>query len=626
MACTVEAFVSIGNTEPTAADFFIHFGSTSITEFSVTRQSQASEIVQGVHEFTFTAPTDLQTGPTKLLVGLIDESYKNASFEIRIESASTPSLDGLLNPTSCYTQGGDSISGTIKGLPLSSNISAYLSWGDTSNVSANSVVVSTSGSSKDVQVTSLIPASQKSSGHTESVSVVFYSALPEITVTTAFQYRKLPIAGIANMNVSEVAYTGGTYVQLTVRNLGPRSAESELIVLMATQFKATVVSTTCKADANKCAAGLVECEVVVITPQMTSLAAMGSLLLQVYWSTLGVVRAASSEALQVYNPDLPTIPGGSTLPEEGYTTETTEVKIQVYEMTSAGQYFNGKDSVYAYLTQIGSTSQTEVEVKGSDLITSSTGDKRNEITLTMPTYTNAERVEITVQLVQAPSVKASTYFVYHAIPTTAPQILGSQTTGPLTGGTTIFVQLTSFYVCPLATDVVVEFDDLSLSRYKWAVNWVSSSYQKTSMEVTSPLIEQHSDVYNNSTTGVLRDLKVRVYPLKLAAHKFTYGAAIQFKYKSNAPMITELSPSTGLVVGGIPGKLLLENVVGIAQAEQLTISFGSSVVPTSDIVVNEKLNGHVSLEFTVPSGSIGLAAVLVTFTNGQSSAACNPTV
>ena len=608
---TAEGFVG----ELTANDFFINFGDTSITEFTVTRTLAA------IHRFTFTAPIGLQSGTIKVNAGLVANTYSNVSYNIRISDASAPYLSGSVHPSHCYTQGGGTVSALIKSFPPNTNATAVVNWAGNTNVTAQTVITDTPGLSKDVQVTFAVPESTESTTHIEAVSIIFTSASPAITVSSEFVYSAMP-APVIYMNVSKAIYSGGTYIQLSLRNLGPRSASSELIVLFASQYKALVVSTVCKDSPSACENGLVECGVVVVTPQMTSLSEMGNVLVQAYWSDLGIGRAASSQELEICNPVLPSIPEGSIVPEEGYMTENTQVIVQAYGLLFAGQHYSDKDDIYAYFTPEGSTTQLPVACTGNQWIDSAEGN-RNSITLIMPSYTTTSTVQITVQLRRISSIKATTSFTYYAIPSVAPRIQANPLIGPLTGGTTVLVELTSFYLCPLTTDLSVEFADSELSQYSWSVDWVSSSFDKTTVEVSTPLITNPADVYN-STTSAMQDLLVRIYPTKLFANKDTYGATFTFKYKPFSPVITELSPATGLIVGGMQARMTLANVGGITQASQLQIVVGQSVVPSTEISIYEKLDGILSIEFAAPSGSAGVANVVVQFTDGRPDASCDP--
>ena len=620
VVASAEGFVSASNSELTASDFFVNFGGTSVTNFAVTHSPAAeSELLQGIHEFTFRAPLGLVCGSIKIQVGLVDSLHRNVSYDIRIDDANVPYLSGLIHPSYCYTQGGGTVSALVKGFPLSADTSAVINWAGQTNVTAQTTTTVTSGSSKDVQVTFVIPKSGESTTHTEAVSIMFTSASPQITVSSDFVYRAMP-APVISMNVSKAIYSGGTYILLTLRNLGPHATASELIVLFASHYKAVVVSTVCQANPSACETGLVECAAVVITPQMSSLNEMGNVLVQAYWSDVGLQRAASSEDLEIFNPLLPNIPVGSMVPEEGYLTENTEVVVQVYGLVFSGQHYSEKDDIHAYFTPKGSTTQLPIVCTGNQRIESSEGG-RNSITLIMPIYTTAATVQITVQLKQVFSVKAMADFTYYAIPSVAPQIQANPLTGPLAGGTTVLIELSSFYLCPLTTDLAVEFIDSSLSQYIWNVDWVSSTFEKTTVEASTPLITNPVDVYD-STTGAMQELSVRVYPQKLVANKATYGAVLGFKYKPFNPVITELSPATGLVVGGTQGRMTLENVGGITEATQLQIRIGQSMV--SSVSVTETLDAKLSVEFVVPSGSVGLAEVFVQFTDSQQNAFCDP--
>ena len=324
IALAAEGFVSQTTAELTANDFSVSFGETRITNFALSLTSAASELSGGIHAITFTAPGGLTKGSSQIHVGLVAEAYKNVSYDIRIDDAGEPYLSGMLHPSHCYTQGGGTVSATIKNYPPNTNISAVVNWAGATNVTAQSIITGISGMTNDMQVTFAIPEASQSTSHTQIVSILFTSAVPSISVSSEFAYRAMPTPTV-HMNVSKAAYSGGTYILLTLRNLGPRSANSKLIVLFATQYKATVVSTVCKSSTSACDNGLVECAVVVITPQMTSFGEMGNVLVQAYWSDLGMGRAASSEELEIFNPVLPS--ASSIMPEEGYITENTHVSI-----------------------------------------------------------------------------------------------------------------------------------------------------------------------------------------------------------------------------------------------------------------------------------------------------------
>jgi hypothetical protein len=618
---SAEGFVSVGNTntELAANDFFVMFSGTSITEFTVT-ETLSSDATKTTHEFQFTAPEELLiTTAAQIVVGLSAETFKNVSFGIRIDDAGAPYMSGMLYPSQCYTQGGGSVSAIVNNFPPSTDASAFVTWSGGANVSAQTVVESTSGTSKDVTVTFTIPESPDSATHQEVVSIVFGSTSPPITVSSDFTYSALPSPSLY-MNVSRVVYSGGTVILLTLQNLGPRSAGSELVVLFAQSYTAVVKSTSCKSSTSACDDGLVLCEAVVETPQMQTLIEMGNVLVQAYWSDLTISRAAFSEDLEVYNPVLADIPTDAITPSEGYVTENTEITVEVYGLVSNGQHYSESDDIYAYFVSAGSSTQVPVNCIDNQWITSVDGS-RNSIKLTMPTYTSAGAVTLTVQLKQVASIKASTSFTYYDIPTTSPQVQGTPLTGHLVGGTVVLLELTSFYMCPSKNDVVVEFTEPSLSHYKWEVDWISSSIRQTSVEAISPLVSS-TDVYN-STTGAMKELTVRVYPLELAAFKDTYGATVQFKYKPNTPTITKLEPTSALKVGGIQAKMELENVDGITQTSQLQIMFGQEIVPTSQVAVFPQLSGILSVEYTLPAGPVGLVDVLVKFTDGRANATCD---
>ena len=61
----------------------------------------------------------------------------------------------------------------------------------------------------------------------------------------------------------------------------------------------------------------------------------------------------------------------------------------------------------------------------------------------------------------------------------------------------------------------------------------------------------------------------------MKANQDSYGATLQFQYKRTNAIISYMSPSTSLFVGGMQGTLKLENAVGITNADQFQISFGT---------------------------------------------------
>ena len=496
VSCTVEAFVTLNQTEPTAREFFVTFGATSITDFSVQYLSSTSEAAQSICQFTFTAPTALQAGLMELLVGLIAEPHKLVSFGIRVDEAAEPYLSGLLSPSQCYSSGGGTVSATISNLaPEALATAPVVTWAGTTNVTAETTVAG-----NDLAIRFPIPKAQMLGTHSESINIVFGPTV----IASTFLFKELPAAEISFMNVSTIAINGGTPVLLTARNLGVQSAESKLSVVISAGnliFHAIVSSTVCDVGASGCDAGLAECTVVFVTPQMFSLTETGAVLLQVYWEHLGVTQAATSQALHVYNPAQASIPANSVHPAEGYVTENTRVSIQLFGMSVYGQYPSAKDAILASFTAPGFTAPFELQVVQCQLVTSADGTQMNAVTILMPTFTSAVSVTISVQLKLAPTLRASADFMYHSVPTAAPRLQASPLTGAVSSRTKVLLDLSPFYVCATPSDVVIEFVDTALQRYAWDVVGISSSMQQTTIQVYAPVIASGDYAHVYEATG-----------------------------------------------------------------------------------------------------------------------------
>ena len=494
-------------------------------------------------------------------------------------------------------------------------------WAESSNVTARGSYSAVSGL-YNMQFD--IPAAQVATTHTVALSINFEHTNPPITLLTQFLYMQMPATEIDYMNVTSVSYLGGSPVLVSARNLGPSAGNSLIVRLSANNlvYQASVIQVSCGVDANLCEAGLTVCNIVFVTPQMTALPEMGSVLLQVYWSGLGISSAASTESLHVYNPSQPTIPL-LPFPAEGYITESTLISIQVSNLALLGQYPEAPEALTAYSTANGSATQTTVHVEQCTLTTAEDGVKTNSVKLLMPSTSLAGYVTVTVQLQQAPSVKASTVFVYHALPKAAPKIKAYPPSGPITSRNKVLLELQSFYFAQLSSDVVVQFVEPLLSEYTWEITWLSSNVAQTAVEVFSPWIAavDYHRVFN-ATTGEPKQLEVLVYPSKLSDNKQRYGATFFFQFSRLNAIITDLSPTTALVGATIQASITLENVAGITSSEHVRLFFGEAEVPSSVMTVAETLAGVLSLVFTVSSDTIGAVDIALMFADGRTNATC----
>ena len=624
---------------PSENDFTVTLGGSNITTFSVGRA------FDDAYEIHFTAPT-MSPGIFELVVALAAESFKRVAWLFQVHTAGDIRVSGSLSPSSCYTQGGGIVSALVDNYPPNTAANALVKFTDMitgtvySNVTASKTFqdTNTDGTTK-IGIQFKIPASQISTSHTESLKLEFPTN-PPVTITETFNYVALPAPVVQSLWIldtddtwvrnSRMSYTGGTSMRVSVRNLGKQSESSVLVAVFAYKFQARDPMIVCDPyNSESCEAGLVQCTVLLVSPQMLSLTALGDIPLQIYWSDHGIARAASTQ-VEVYNPQQARVI--QIYPHEGYMTEPTVVQALVINLEVAGSAGTKiYPSVRAMSANVrytvdGSTIEVTATIVDAQTITFE-GSLVSNITLQIPAYNSTSTGTVPVDLILTHKLNTATQtsaFTYHPVPNSAPELLAPVSsvtlplTGPLEGGTYLIIDLASFLVCPSVADVVIKFVDPTLSKYPWVVQWVSSSMQRTQIGVITPQVPNHLAV--NSNTGIAQVFAVQVYPRKLQADKVNFGSSnIYFQYESGAA-VTYLSSATGSVIGGEIVEMLIEASFDIVAALP-SYYFGNTRVTSISHSSSSFDQKHMRVSFSVPaSTSAGIKAIRVTFANGQADA------
>jgi hypothetical protein len=341
--------------------------------------------------------------------------------------------------------------------------------------------------------------------------------------------------------------------------------------------------------------------------------------------------AASTTDLTVYDENAPNIASDFPTPNVGYGTEMTDVLVQVTNLHNDLVYPTTTSAVEAFFTLAGcldgAACRNDVTI-ASCSFTPADDDHlaTNSIGLTMPPYEFYEleslEVTLTIRLAQQTSVLATTTFTYYPLPSTSPIL---QRAAPLSGKVSepqdVQVELTGFYK---TNNVAAEFVDESMQDFLWKVNseTVVSSIEQTQFTVSSPVVWDTSlggAVYNED--GSSKIFEVRLYPAALATQKDFYGSTFTWYYEKNTPYIDTLSPTAGLVIGGVKVTIDLKNValVPIEEVQTLlTITVGDNPANPETFTATEILNGPqrdiMRVVSEVPaSANIGLVDVDVQF-------------